>query len=170
MMYLVHSDKGQSEQEIREIKVYLPPFIRLLKAEDERNEMGIEVKGDGGCRRLLEYLQEYLEAAINLAKYDADDKTIEMVDNEREYYAARVHLYLSKVTRTLLYLNSMAKISGDRTPIIIGYVDRENFVACDRLALAFHKASAEYVIDYNSREAEAKRKYGSKQTNYVDAA
>lgn len=170
MMYLVNSIQGQVKQEIKEIKVYLPPFIRLLKAEDERKEKGVEVKGDGGCRRLLEYLKEYMESAINLAKYDADDKTIEMVDNQREYYAARVHLYLSKVTRTLFYLNSMAKISGDRTPIIFGYVDRDNFAACDRLALAFHKASADYVIDYNSREAEAKKKYGSKHTNYVDAA
>lgn len=173
MMYLVQSNQysnSLSENEIKEVKIYLPPFIKLLKAEEERREKGMEIKGDGGCRRFLDYLQKYMESTINLAKYDADDKTIEMVDNEREYYAARVQLYLSKATRTLLYLNSMAKISGDRTPIIFGYVDRESFMACDRLALAFHKASADYVIDYNNRNAAVKHKYGTEYTEQIIAA
>lgn len=127
----------------QKIKVDLIPFITLLRSEKEISK----VEGKGPCVRVLEYLNEFYVATIILAQYDAGNKTIEMVVNQREYYISRMYLYLAKFVRTICFLNSVAKQTGNSNPIIYGYVNREDIWECDKLALEFHKAIADYIAD-----------------------
>lgn len=127
----------------QKIKVDLIPFITLLRSEKEISK----VEGKGPCVRVLEYLNEFYVATIILAQYDAGNKTIEMVVNQREYYISRMQLYLAKFVRTICFLNSVAKQTGNSSPIIYGYVNQRDIWECDKLALQFHKAIADYLAD-----------------------
>lgn len=90
------------------------------------------------CQSVMNHGKRFLQAVIMLNKYDDGNRNFTMVENGRDHYVRERGLFLSKTVRTLLYLNSKAKLHG--TYIFKEYVDKEDFWQCFDLIASLDRA------------------------------